>query len=107
MDDEQIVLEARKYSIGQGHSDYDERMYAKGYIHGVTALRMENERLKMENESLGFLAKQQYVLNDELQADKAELLKCLENIVMCLPAEGWESTRYYICSLITKHNGSI
>jgi hypothetical protein len=103
MDDEQIVLEARKYSIGQGHSDYDERMYAKGYIHGATASRSENERLQQ----IIKVKDELYYKCEQLQVDKAELLKCLENIVMCLPAEGWESTRYYICSLITKHNGSI
>jgi len=63
-------------------------------------LHGNNERLKMENESLGFLAKQQYTLNDELQADKAELLEALgDTIYHELP--GW--LNHKISSLLSKH----
>jgi len=62
----------------------------------LAALKAENER---------HLADKRKLVSDvlQLQADKAELLKCLEDINMALPITGFEHTRYYVLSLIRKH----
>ena len=72
----------------------------------LAALKAENERLKEENDELNTAYKIQDELNDQLQADKAELLEALKSCKqeVMFQSSGYARQVYIICDLLlSKH----
>jgi len=67
-------------------------------------LKAENERLKEENDEFNTAYKIQDELNEQLQADNAELVEALRDIHKTAKYEASVSLIYQIESLLSKHS---